>query len=122
MQINMTLVVQAGHFLLAYVILKRFLLRPVFGVIEQETMQADALIETIKSRTIVVQEKTRENNERWARYQQEMRAQMPPIEHYTPLLKDIAPTYTPIIYSPEYIKAITKDVATALTEKVKHVI
>lgn len=121
MQINMTLVVQAGHFLVAYVILKRLLLRPVFSVIEQETMQVDALVETIESRTVIVQEKKRDSKERWEHYQKEMRAQAPP-EQQEPIFRDISPTYTTVSYSPEYIKTITHKVATALTEKAKHVI
>ena len=122
MQINMTLVVQAAHFLVAYAILKRLLLRPVFGVVEHETMQADALVEAIESRTVIVQEKKRDCKERWARYQKQMRAEIPPIEQEEPIFKDISPTYSMTPYPPEQIKTITQNIATALTEKVKHVI
>lgn len=122
MQINMTLLVQAIHFLIAYSILKRLLLAPVFGVIEHETMQSDALVDAIESRTVIVQEKKRDCKERWEHYQQDMRAQVPSIEQQKPIFNDISPTYIPVSYSAESIKAITHTVATALTEKAKHVI
>ncbi|MFI5333125.1 MAG: hypothetical protein ACHQVS_03415 [Candidatus Babeliales bacterium] len=122
MHINMTLLIQAIHFLIAYSILKRLLLRPVFGVIEYETMQSDALVDSIESRTVIVQEKKRDCKERWEQCQQDMRAQIPPIEQQRPIFKDISPTYTTVPYSAESIKTITHNVATALTEKAKHVI
>ena len=122
MQINMTLIVQAIHFLIAYTLLKRLLLRPVFNVIEQETIQMDGLTEAIESRSVIVQEKKRDCKERWEHYQQEMRSAVPPIEQQESIFKNISPTYTVISYSPDYIKKLSHHVATALTEKVKHVI
>lgn len=122
MQINMTLVVQALHFIIAYTMLRRLLFRPVITVIEQETLHTDALVSAIESRTVIVQEKTRDCKERWAHYQKEMRAHVPSIDQYDAIIQHIAPVYTAPYYSPEQIKKVTHTVATALTEKVKHVI
>jgi hypothetical protein len=122
MQINMTIVLQAIHFFIAYILLKRLLLRPVFGIIEQETMQMDALVDTIESRTVIVQEKKRDCKERWAQYQQEMRSHVPAIEHQESVIQHISPLYTVPHYSPTHSKTVTHDVTRALTEKVKHVI
>lgn len=118
----MTLCIQAIHFLIAYSLLKKLLLRPVFSVIEQETGQTDALREAIESRTVIVEEKKRDCKERWERYQMEMRSQIPLLERHISVFRNISPAYIPISYSPEQIKTIAHKIALSLTEKVKHVI
>lgn len=120
MDINMTLLVQAGNFLFAYGIIRILLVKPVYAVLAQEALERTDLQEIVDSRSIVLAQKEREKNEQWIAHQQQL-IQIMPIAKSEVLF--IAPQVTPspqsISISSQEIERLTYEIALVLVKKVE---
>lgn len=77
MNINFTFIIQLFHFLLAYVILERFLLRPAVGIVQQEkNTLADAGIRIAMAQEILEKQKNTVIV-RWRNFQHSTTADIP---------------------------------------------
>ena len=121
-EINSTIILQACNFLIAYLVMRTFLFRPVVTVIEQEAAQLHGLITSVESRKIVVTQKEHEKRDRWIAHQQEF-ITLAPVTFDQDLIvfKNLAPAYTPEQLSPEHVRSIVKQATTSLVHKVDHV-
>lgn len=63
--INATLVAQAIHFLIAYLLIKYLFFKPVFEQIEQEDTLQESLINTIQSQQNIVAQKEQDLITQW---------------------------------------------------------
>lgn len=77
MNVNLTLVVQAANFFVAYHILVRLLLRPALAQVQGQDAQEQKLLRSIARTDRLAQRRTAENSERWAAYQQELQKAVP---------------------------------------------
>jgi hypothetical protein len=75
--INGTLIVQAFNFLLAYLILRFLLLKPVVAYIQQEAARKRALQLSVESLTVGLQVQEQEKAALWAQCLQQFRATVP---------------------------------------------
>lgn len=120
MYINATLLVQAFHFFIAYVLLKKLLLRPAIAVIEDEQAQQDSLRAVVASRRILVQQKELERIAQWKGYQQEFLAKIPPLEVERAVIKGIELSYSYEPLSP-LVRNTAKQLSATIVAKVDHV-
>lgn len=121
-KINATLIIQVCNFLIAYSVLRRFLLKPVVRVIEQEKMEMHSLITTVDARRVIVAQKETEKKERWMGYQKEFSSMAPSFllseDRY--VFKHISPDFSPEMLSDQMIKTMTANVTRSLMDRVVH--
>ena len=65
MNINVTLLIQAGNFLLAYFILDRFLLRSAIAVVDHEQEQERSITTRIEHVNERIEQQEQEKEQRW---------------------------------------------------------
>jgi len=87
MYINATIIVQAVHFFIAYLLLKHFFLRPAFAIIDTEQAEKAVLQATVDSRLVVVQQKEGAQREHWRSAQRALVAMVPPISKLPVVVK-----------------------------------
>jgi len=63
--INATLIVQACNFIIAFYIIKYFLFRPIFAIIEAEDILQESLIGAVQEHQLAVMHKEQELVEHW---------------------------------------------------------
>lgn len=80
--INATLVLQAFHFFIAYVLIKNLLLKPAVILLYAQEKQTRDLLSTIKSYTHAVQQKEHEKNSLWAHTQSFFARHTPVLEKF----------------------------------------
>lgn len=78
--INATLVAQAVHFSIAFILIKYFLFKPVFAQIEQEDKLQESLIATVQSHQQTVANKEQELTSQWYALRTYFAAHLPVIK------------------------------------------
>ncbi len=121
MYINATLGVQAVHFFIAYIILKKLLFRPAIAVIESEQAELDSLRSAVAARQVLVAQKERERILRWQEYQQQFLTKIPQLQAESSIIKGIIPFYSVPSLSPEAIRHETQRLTVAMVAQVDHV-
>lgn len=123
-KINFTIIIQAFNFLIAYIILRKFLLKPVMNVIEHERMDFQGLLSTVNSRKVIVMQKEIEQKNRWISYQQEFVTHAPSFSlsnENASVFKNIGPIFMPESLPDAVIENKAQQLATLLIKKVEHV-
>lgn len=123
MMLNLTLVVQAGNFLIAYVMIRKFLLHPaVSSIYEDDAAYIKALtkIETRKKR-VATQE--RRIKGRWRAFQQTFLEHEPLVARAEEVAVTIVPGMPELPAIDErQINQLVQEVADKMIEKVAHVL
>lgn len=65
MNINLTLLAQAAHFVIAYLIITKIVLKPAMAIFNKEKEKEQRLEKSILEAKVKVQEKQDHKNERW---------------------------------------------------------
>lgn len=79
--VNLTLVVQAVNFFVAYLILKYLLLKPALQAIAAEDAHQQQLVSQVQENHVRIQEKKQEIQQRWRDCQEEFVQNAPAIAH-----------------------------------------
>jgi hypothetical protein len=109
LDVNMTLVAQGLNFFIAYYMLRRFLIQPVFAVIQREFAQLQTLTTTIETRTTAIAQKRALLRVHWQTFQQSIHPQLPEQEQTT-----IPPISKPSIV----VQPIAQPQVTALAQEI----
>lgn len=115
MNINLTIVVQALNFFLAYMVMKKLLLKPAVEEIELDDQVRVSIDEAIRSHEISISTKEQEISKQWATCQRHFAL-------YTPFLDDLR--YVPRVKEDLIIEVmpLSKDRMQELTHKVANII
>lgn len=121
MNINATLIIQAGNFLIAYLVLRFLFFKPVVAVIRQEQAHVDGLVSQLneKRKTMHALELTRQ--EQWRIAQQEFRNRFPDItlpEMY--IFKGLSSERLVEFANKEEIKQLEDELVKQIIQKVEH--
>jgi len=82
MNVNATIIVQAVHFLFAYFVISRFLLRPVTAVIFRERAYQKQLEDAIENEKQVCVHKQEQQKNQWDMFQREWLKHVPLFRGY----------------------------------------
>lgn len=121
MYINATLLIQAFHFFVAYIILKQLLFKPAIAVIEGEQAEHDSLRAAVAARHVLVQQKERERLGQWREYQQQFLIKIPPLDVERYVVKGIAPVFTYESLPAKTLHEDAKRLSAAIVAQVDHV-
>lgn len=120
MEINITILIQAFHFLIAYLLLRYFLFVPVWRVVTQEQTKQDTLVQAIEDRKNQIALGESKKYERWLSYQSYFARQTPDLEYavfpivrhvvYEPPIKKI-PAHEKDAYKDELVKQLVSRIA-----------
>mgnify|MGYP001274688159 CR=1 FL=1 len=87
-EVNITLVVQAVHFLIAWWALSKFLFRPLVGVVRQERALKKRLTTFLQREQHVLEEIKKEQEREWARYRCQFKKNVPLLPSHIALFDD----------------------------------
>lgn len=118
--INATLVVQAIHFYIAFLMIKHLFFKPLFAQIEQENSLQESLISTVQKQQMRVAEKEQALKDQWQQLKAYFAREAPAI--HAPLFSEAehAPIKIPGIPS-DQIKKVISQTAQSIVQKVEHV-
>ena len=77
MDINITFFVQLFHFLIAYLIIERFLLKPVYRTLQRNDYHMQALFKGLEAQKSKVKNKELQKHQEWQSVQQSFTELMP---------------------------------------------
>lgn len=120
MNVNLTLVIQGLNFFCAYYLIRRFLLKPVVAMINQDHAQQIALESAIAARKEKVKEQERMLYDYWQQFLATHKHKMLSVQEGT-FLKGIKPSLENTPRSYESIKMLTTDLVNASIKKVSDV-
>lgn len=120
MDINMTLLVQMGNFLIAYGMIRALLIKPVYAVLMHEAAEQADLQETVESRSIILAQKEREKQEQWQAHQVELVGAMPaPKSESLFVTRQGIPSPEIITLSAQEIEQLTHEIARVMIKNVE---
>lgn len=118
--INATLVAQAIHFSIAFLLIKYFFLKPIYAQIEQEDKHQESLIATVQSHQQTVGIKEQELINQWYALRSYFAAHVPFVKSTDDFFEK-----APLIKLPQFERKKTDDAVTIVTQdiikKVKNV-
>lgn len=121
MEINSTLFVQLINFIIAYLILRIFLFKPIVAVVAQETNERESLIALVEARTVIVQQKETERRQRWLEHQEEFASIIPVITRPELFVfKEIEPQLTLQPIEQKTIDRTVSQITEDIVNKAKH--
>ncbi len=117
MSINLTLLVQIVHFMLAYVIITRLFLRPGYAAVKSDLNRVRQLRNRIVARQELIAHKQTYKRTRWELFQDYFYKQKPEIS------KELLVSYPQkeIMYKPltqEELSSLSDEISTAIKKKV----
>ncbi|TET05767.1 hypothetical protein E3J79_04490 [Candidatus Dependentiae bacterium] len=122
MMINLTLVVQAGNFLIAYLMIRTLLLRPVIVCIREDDAEYEQAVAKVAKQKEQVKAQEERINERWQAFQETFLEQIPDVarvrEVEITILQGI-PELPPI--DEKNVHRLANEAAKQLIEKVAYV-
>ncbi len=119
MEINITFFVQLFHFLIAYLILERLLLKPVFDTINQKQKKYDALISSITLQQQLLKEKELYKNQAWNAVKISFAKLTPSIHHERQELQSKKPLIT---FTQQEKQAYQTTLQNMLIQRLSHVL
>jgi hypothetical protein len=123
MNINATIIVQAGNFLIVYWMLRHFLFRPTIAIINHEHAQKGLMLAAItqQKKSLEIQEKERQRH--WYICQEYFNIHQPYLPKEMLFLSDATQDgpAQPASLSTDEIAHIIADVHSIIEEKIKHV-
>ncbi len=120
-EINLTLLIQVGNFIIAYVILRALFFKPVVMVIKQEDQEKDSLLDTIEQRRILLREREKERQELWRTCQHYFVQHAPDIPSRFLKISQSPPESTLPSLDQKTVEKYSTLIADAIVEKVRHV-
>lgn len=118
--INATLVAQAFHFFIAYLLIKHLFFKPVFAQIEQEEKLQESLITTVQSHQHTVALKEQELTAQWQALKKYVAAHMPVIKPIDISFRTKTHIELPHI-APEQLNKSISEASQEIIKKVKNV-
>ena len=76
MEINITCVLQIGHFIIVFLMLKKLLFKPLVAIVHEEDRVLHDLQQAVDARRILVSQREQELHSQWAEQQQEFAQSM----------------------------------------------
>lgn len=119
-EINITLIIQACNFGIAYICIRQLLLKPAITYILHAHMQRQELVASVEKKRLLVTHEEQRKKEQWEAWQKEFAARAPRI-CVEPLKHEHLPSSTFAKPSAEQIKNVSDSVASALVARVNHV-
>jgi hypothetical protein len=122
MNINATIIVQAGNFLIVYWMLRHFLFRPTIAIINHEHAQRGLMLAAItqQKKSLEIQEKERQHH--WYVCREYFSSHQPIIESLTISLENkMASDYFLPPLSDDHLHELVINAHKALEEKIKNV-
>ena len=106
--LNITIVVQAVHFLFAWWALSKFLFRPVVAAVQKEQAFQKRLHTVLKKEEQLLHDIKKEQEREWARYQRQFKKSVPALQSHL-VVSGVALKRTPLaqISKQEEKKAIS---------------
>ncbi len=118
MTINATLIIQMVHFIIAYFIIDRLLLRKAVGIIDHERSTQEVLMKEIESERETVAHKEQEKESLWHQFRKRFLLDSPSIIEF-PVFQDYEKTISPLsTFSKEEIKRYAPDLEQIVIKKV----
>ncbi len=122
MEINATIIVQAIHFALAYVILKNLFFTPAVRIVLCDREKEQAIQDQIAACRTAVQKTKQAMNMQWQVYQREYVQQMPPAQETELFVfKGIRPALVAPVLDEAHEQQLEKEVAQSIVAAVNHV-
>jgi len=121
MQPNITIFVQILHFFIAFILLRRYFLRPAVHVLEQREAHEEQLIVLARIEETNIQEQQKKMNEAWQEARVQFGSRLETLDHdaQKQLKKpEILPVHSVVIDNQEALK---ESVARVIQKKVDHV-
>ncbi len=118
--INLTLVVQIGHFILAYLLISRFFLKPGFEAVMRDTERLARLKDSLVHQEGIVAHTQEDKTARWRRCQVYFSDKKPSLKVITPsvISSEGVEVVTPL--SSEQLKEMSNIIVKTLEEQVRH--
>ncbi len=120
MNINITLVVQAINFLIAYIIIRFLLFKPVVQELQQEWHEKDALNESIEKGKLAINDKIAIKDDNWRQCRNYFKKHAPKLDYVPAKLEDI-PIRVELEISRAQRAALEAEVAELIVKEVERV-
>lgn len=122
MSINFTLIVQAGNFFAAYLILRFFLFKPAVAEIDKEKKNENDLLSQIDQHALTNNLLAQENQDQWRMYQLNFAQETPQIiSSDLCVLRNIAPMLTAPEQDQALLEATEQKIIETIVNKVSDV-
>ncbi len=118
-RINLTLVVQGIHFFIAYIMLDRFLLRPVFFALQQETASKDVLQHMLDHELQKLHALKAEKAAQWLMCKENFQRNIPDTELAYTRIYEQPIILEPILLKKEALDKLSHEVASLLAVKIR---
>lgn len=118
--INATLVVQAFHFYIAFLMIKHLFFKPIFFHIEQENSLQETLINTVQKQQLRVAEKEQAIKDQWQQLRSYFVSESPHIKP-TSIQKNKQDSIKVPVLSDTQIQKVISQTAESIIKKVGHV-
>lgn len=121
MNINATLIIQAFNFLIAYLLLRFFFLKPAMAIIRQEQAHMDGLIGQVNEKRKLLLALEHQRQEQWRKAQQEFLNRMPQtIFNNTRSVMRNAPENNITFVHHQQINQLETELVQSIVQKVSH--
>lgn len=120
MNINFTLVLQSIHFLIAYVIIDRFLLRPVMSLVQEDEDAVTLAQDQLKKAELQLHKKEKFKNTQWNNFCAFFRQTSPPIQPPVYKEKGIKGIQLEEKLTPQQKQALASTLTDAIISGVSH--
>lgn len=121
MNINATLIIQAGNFLIAYLILRFLFFKPVVAVVRQEQAHVDGLVNQLNEKRKMIHALELTRQDQWSMAQKEFRNRFPDVSSYQAnISKDLSVEHAIEFASEIEIRQLEDELVKQIIEKVEH--
>lgn len=118
--INLTLVVQIGHFIIAYVLMRTFFLKPGYALVKQELDEKARLQQSLIDQETVVADTQLVKSERWRTCQTYFSEHKPAILEPSSQIVSSAGIELVVPLSAQELQKMTDEVAALLEKRIRH--
>jgi hypothetical protein len=119
--LNGTLVVQAINFCIAYWLLRWLYLKPAIAQIHQEEAVVIHLKSTIVDRSLIIDQKKRQQKEYWLACQQHCQERMPSMAQPDTVSLQGLPALEQPTYDPAALRKMSDTITDVLVKRIDHV-
>lgn len=118
MNINATLLVQAGNFLIAYLLFRLILLKPAYAVIEQEDAVRDSLEEEIMHGQEQLNDKKEFQKKQWLQVHQFYKKNQPTLPEQQMFYQGMRSSVSLESFSHQEVDLLARELSSAIVERV----
>lgn len=121
MEINSTLFIQCIHFMIAYMVIKRFLLRPAYMFIKNERDKRQRLIKSLEKRRGIVAHKEQAMHVGWQNYVQAFSTHIPRItDQELHLFTYEPPAHRSLSFDAQFINNEAERIEQSIVRAIRH--